>query len=749
MKACDGSFPAMKSDASSDSLPQAGQSGIHRHLLIQLDASGIIQAVNGNWNPLVAPQSPDSSSLLAVGTDCLDFLARNDVFQPRVSESIRNALNDVLRSPSVCRRIEASLENYNGEVWIECTLAPLLLNHQTGALITLVDITADKQAALVLGESEATMATAQHISRFGSWELDLTNLEDLNRNPLRWSDEIYRIFGYDVGEIEASNENFFQAVHPDDRELVRDAVSKTLRTQGRYSLDHRIVLRSGEIRHIHEDAQLFLDENTGKPLRMVGTAHDITDRKLAEESLKSSESRFRHAFANANVGFAITDMSGLILHINRQYCRITGYTEREMVGTSFAAITHPDDVARKIELNQRLVAGEISDFIVEKRYLRKNGDIAWVENSVSVIRNDDRKPMHMVVLCKDITEARRNQEQLHLLETSVAHLNDVVLITEAAPIDEPGPRIVFVNEAFTTLTGYTREETLGRNPRFLQGPATDRVALDHIRTAMTEERPVKEEIVNYKKDGTPFVSEIDIMPLASPDGRLAHFVAIQRDITTRREAEERLLKSNLRHERRHEAITRLMRSGVLQAGSLDEAFRVIAAEIAGALEVERVSIWRFLADRSAIVCLELYETSTQRHSSGLELHCRDFPFYFQALEENELIPAEDARQDPRTREFADSYLVPLGITSMLDAPLHVGGALVGVLCHEHVGTRREWSPEDQSFALSLANFVSLVIAQWEYRQIEETLRQQASLLDKANDAILVRDLDHTITYWNK
>ncbi len=204
-----------------------------------------------------------------------------------------------------------------------------------------------------------------------------------------------------------------------------------------------------------------------------------------------------------------------------------------------------------------------------------------------------------------------------------------------------------------------------------------------------------------------------------------------------------------RYERQRRSLMRLMRSGALQAVDLDAVLREITTEIARTMNVERVSVWRFNEERSAIVCLELFEASLERHSSGIELHCREFPCYFHALKENEMISADDARADPRTSEFTERYLVPLGITSMLDAPLHAGGELVGVLCHEHVGPQRAWTRDEQSFSVSMANFVSLVFAQWEHRRIEEQLRQQASLLDKAQDAIIVRDLDHKVCYWNK
>jgi PAS domain-containing protein len=111
------------------------------------------------------------------------------------------------------------------------------------------------------------------------------------------------------------------------------------------------------------------------------------------------------------------------------------------------------------------------------------------------------RAVRAVGTCQDITERRTTEAQLHLLGNSIARLNDIVIITEAELIDEPGPKVVFVNDAFERVTGYDRSEILGRSPRLLHGPRTDRAALDRIRAAITKGAPVHEELLNYGKDG--------------------------------------------------------------------------------------------------------------------------------------------------------------------------------------------------------------------------------------------------------
>lgn len=141
------------------------------------------------------------------------------------------------------------------------------------------------------------------------------------------------------------------------------------------------------------------------------------------------------------------------------------------------------------------------------------------------------------------TGSWRWESELRFLRSIVENANDAILVTEAEPFDEPGPRIVYVNETFTRLTGYTMEDVVGKNPRILQGPGTDRGARDTIRTALERWKPVRVEIENYTKDGTAFWVELNIVPVADESGWYTHWVSVQRDITERKLAEEERRKS--------------------------------------------------------------------------------------------------------------------------------------------------------------------------------------------------------------
>jgi PAS domain S-box-containing protein len=141
------------------------------------------------------------------------------------------------------------------------------------------------------------------------------------------------------------------------------------------------------------------------------------------------------------------------------------------------------------------------------------------------------------------------------LESAVENTQDGILITEAKHLDAPGPELLYVNQAFTRITGYDLTEVLGRTPRLLQGPKTDRSQLDKIRTALQDQKPVQVELLNYRKDGSEFWVELNIVPIANKEGKVTHWVALQREITERKQAEAALVASKQQISKILESIT--------------------------------------------------------------------------------------------------------------------------------------------------------------------------------------------------
>ncbi|HEX7900077.1 MAG TPA: PAS domain-containing protein [Planctomycetota bacterium] len=173
--------------------------------------------------------------------------------------------------------------------------------------------------------------------------------------------------------------------------------------------------------------------------------------------------------------------------------------------------------------------------------------------------------------------------------------------------------------------------------------------------------------------------------------------------------------------RQRQAQVQLTRPRAPGATDLGSALREITRVAAEALEVERVSIWLFNADKTALRLQTLFLRSAGRHTEGVELKVSDYPAYFKAIRDNEVVAAHDAQRDARTREFTQGYLAPLRITSMLDAPLFLEGGIAGVVCSEQVGPPRIWNDDEQTFAVTIASLVTLAIGQEKRREAEAAL----------------------------
>lgn len=177
----------------------------------------------------------------------------------------------------------------------------------------------------------------------------------------------------------------------------------------------------------------------------------------------------------------------------------------------------------------------------------------------------------------------------------------------------------------------------------------------------------------------------------------------------------------------------LVRSPVLGEGDIRRAVREITETAAQVMEVERASVWRLVEDGAAIECIDLYERSGTRHSAGVRIRAADVPRYFEALQQERAIRAHDARTDPRTSEFRSGYLEPLGIVSMLDAPVFLRGKMVGVVCHEHTGSPRRWKLHEELLAGTFADFVALVLETAAWHDAQEALRIERDALESKVD----------------
>ncbi len=208
------------------------------------------------------------------------------------------------------------------------------------------------------------------------------------------------------------------------------------------------------------------------------------------------------------------------------------------------------------------------------------------------------------------------------------------------------------------------------------------------------------------------------------EGRKVRARARRASAVTRRRKASRELERRTERVRQHQST--LLELAKSDNSDLGAALRRITETDARTLGVARVSVWFFNGDRSELVCRDLFRADARAHEQGVALPAKKYPRYFEAQETHRVVAAHDAQRDPRTSEFTEDYLTALGITSMMDVAVRVRGRLVGVVCHEHVGDRREWTLEEQEFASSIADMVALSIEASERRRMEEELARLRS-----------------------
>lgn len=167
-----------------------------------------------------------------------------------------------------------------------------------------------------------------------------------------------------------------------------------------------------------------------------------------------------------------------------------------------------------------------------------------LEDKLQSLSKDEDSFRELKRIFNDLNEEKnRSERNLNLLERVIENDYDSILITEI-DLEEPGPKIVFANEGFTKITGYDREEVVGKTPRILQGPKTDRATLDRLKERLENGRAFFGQTVNYKKDGTEFINQWDIHPLTDKEGNLTHWVSYQHDITERKRAEQSVMNTH-------------------------------------------------------------------------------------------------------------------------------------------------------------------------------------------------------------
>jgi PAS domain S-box-containing protein len=260
---------------------------------------------------------------------------------------------------------------------------------------------------------------------------------------------------------------------------------------------------------------------------------EIVERNWMEQSLRKSEEKYRLVVEFANEGILITQ-DNFFRYVNPKAEKILGHSKEELTSRPFTDFIYPDDREMVMERHLKRIKGDSVPNYYSCRIVDGEGNIKWLEIN-SVLITWMGRPATLAFF-SNITERKKAEEKLRLIESAIRQAGDAVVITMANP-GRSSSRIVYVNPAFTKMTGYSAEEVTGKLS-LLQGPLTDSTQLKKLEAGTSQNKVFFLETVATRKDGTQFNMEWQITPLRDERGKVTHFVSVQRDITERKKTEE-------------------------------------------------------------------------------------------------------------------------------------------------------------------------------------------------------------------
>jgi len=414
-----------------------------------------------------------------------------------------------------------------------------LLNDQDGNPLYIAavisDITERKRTQDALIHSQQNLSIAEEIAHFGNWEWNIQTGEN------SWSHEQYRIFGYEPNAIPASYDLFFKRLHPDDRDKVLEAIQKALNDNIPYHIEYRIIRPNQVERTVLAQGKVYRDVD-GKPVRMVGTVLDMTEHREAEEKLRQSELWFRKMFEEGPIGMVMTNLKQQFIKVNTAFCKMLGYTEAELFQLKITDISYPEDMPKNKELVKQALKGEIPSYQMEKRYIRKDGQLIWGHLAVSFFHNEKGEILYFLAKIEDITERKRADEKLLASEKRFRKLfEDAPLGMVISNLDH---QFIKVNKAFCQMLGYNK-------PNELVGATLADVTAseDMPKAQQLLKQLVEGEISSFRmekryhqKDGNWVWGNTTVSYFYDENGAALYFLAMIEDITERKQTEEQLRK---------------------------------------------------------------------------------------------------------------------------------------------------------------------------------------------------------------
>lgn len=362
-------------------------------------------------------------------------------------------------------------------------------------------------------------------------------LVGMDRRPIEANAAMIEMTGY-------SPEEFFKMSgadlsYPGDAEIgmpeLRAVLEGTLNT---YQIEKRYVRKSGQIFWVRLTNSVVRSAD-GTPQYFVTIVEDINEQKQAQEELHKSQARFRAIFNDSAVGMGVMGLDRRIIDANPAICRMYGMTRDEMIGMSAAEVTYPEDNPQSTQLLDELISGQRDSYEIDRRYIRRNGEVFWAHVTMSSVRGSDGKPLYLVGMVIDIDEQKKMQERIRESEARFQAIFDNVAVGVAVMTLDRQP--VAVNAQTEKITGYSLDDLAGMNPVMIVIPEDRNIDVEMFKDLVEGRRDSYVMERRYRhKDGHIFWARINYSLVRDRNGNPDYLVGIIEDIDEQKRANERL-----------------------------------------------------------------------------------------------------------------------------------------------------------------------------------------------------------------
>lgn len=340
---------------------------------------------------------------------------------------------------------------------------------------------------------------------------------------------------------------------------------------------------------------------------------DITDRKNAEQNLLQEKNKAQNYLNIAGVMIMTLDRDGRVSLINKEGCKILGYPEYQVLGQNwFTKFLAPEDAAEMKLVFEDLISGNETSYRTKENFvITKTGEKRLITWNNALIRDNENNIVGTLSSGQDITEKRLIEDKLNLQSAALEAAANAIVIT-----NKKGS-IVWANQAFTEISGYTREEFVGQTPRVLKSGLHNEHFYENLWNTIMDGKIWHGEIVNRRKDNRLYTEEMTITPVRNRAGEVEHFIAIKRDVTERKRLQQNLEQANLELEANGRKLERTLLEMAAKNKQLQEAQnQLIQSEKLAAIGVLSSGIAHEIKNPLAIISLSIEEFES--HSEQLD-----------------------------------------------------------------------------------------------------------------------------------